>query len=253
MWCLACRADVAAELSLDSRHFRCARCGTELGTAAGALGAATPQAGDAERNARDLLARWSAENIIEPAPSARAGTSASEHARLQPPTVVEEQASRDMNRRDPSAQTDNVRRTRTDRKRRLDRKELEQGGDGDAMRPAAPPRANWGMAVGQVCAYLGIGLITCGTAVVLWGYFGGPAQYTPSGWLVTTIGQMFLFLGVVTLISNGMEQTSADVAARMEILGRRLIRIENLQRRHAVTGPHRRDKRRHEGSVSLDG
>jgi hypothetical protein len=93
-----------------------------------------------------------------------------------------------------------------------------------------------------VCAYLGIGLITCGTAVVVWGYFGGPAQYAPTGWLVTTIGQMFLFLGVVTLISSGMEQTAAEVASRMETLGARLVRIESLQ--HRLAGPHVRRRSR---------
>jgi hypothetical protein len=101
-----------------------------------------------------------------------------------------------------------------------------------------------------MCAYFGIGLITCGTAVVVWGYFGGPVNFAPTGWLITTIGQMFLFLGVVTLISSGMEQTTAEVAARMQILGERLIRIETLQRKHELAGPHQRRSKRRRGPSS---
>jgi hypothetical protein len=135
------------------------------------------------------------------------------------------------------------------RKRRIDPSErVESGRDSDIKETAGqfvvPRHSHWGMAIGQVCAYFGIGLITCGTAAVLWGYFGGPSNYAPTGWLVTTIGQMFLFLGVVTLISHGMEQTSSEVATRIERLGERMIRIEDLHRRHVATGPHRRKKRR---------
>src|SRR5262245_42005247 len=77
MWCPACRADVAAELSSDSRHFRCARCSTELGTAIGSLGAVLPSPSsptDAERNARELLARWNAQNSMTPPAITRSGS-----------------------------------------------------------------------------------------------------------------------------------------------------------------------------------
>jgi hypothetical protein len=37
---------------------------------------------------------------------------------------------------------------------------------------------------------------------------------------------MLLFLGVVTLVSAGMEQTTHEVARRIETLGQRLVRIE---------------------------
>ena len=105
------------------------------------------------------------------------------------------------------------------------------------------------MTVGQICAYFGIGLITCGTAVVLWAYFGGPMQFAPTGWLVTTVGQMFLFLGVVTLVSSGMEQTSAEVAARIDLLGQRLRRSERL---HGEAESHRRKRRRESVNDSND-
>ena len=72
MWCAACRADVAAELSADNRRMLCARCQSELGTAAGAMDR-TPSAvrsQDTERNARELLARWSTQHLLEPPISA---------------------------------------------------------------------------------------------------------------------------------------------------------------------------------------
>jgi hypothetical protein len=73
---------------------------------------------------------------------------------------------------------------------------------------------------------------------VLWAYFGGPASYAPTGWLTTMAGQMILILGVVTLVSGGMEQTNEDVRVRIERLGERMIRIEQLARDHALRGPN---------------
>src|SRR5689334_5908751 len=68
MWCAVCRADVAAELSADNRRMLCARCHAELGTAAGAM--ERPAAGlrtqETERSARELLARWSTQHLLEP-------------------------------------------------------------------------------------------------------------------------------------------------------------------------------------------
>lgn len=90
---------------------------------------------------------------------------------------------------------------------------------------------------GQLLAYGGVGLLTVGTALILSGYFGGPVKYAPTGWLVATIGQMFLFLGVVTLISGGMQQTTHEVGARVADLGSRLGRIEETTEL-ALHGPH---------------
>lgn len=123
----------------------------------------------------------------------------------------------------------------------------------DAAHPAVPaphadlssagqqPAGQWLNGVGQGLAYLGILGLTAGTSLVIVGYFGGPASYAPTGWLVATIGQMMLFLGVVTLVSNGMEHTSTEVrravdervgevTERLEKLGRRMIRIERGRR-----------------------
>jgi hypothetical protein len=89
----------------------------------------------------------------------------------------------------------------------------------------------------QILAYLGIICLTAGTCGVIVSYFGGPANYAPYGWLGATIGQMLLFLGIVTLISAGMEQTSqelrqavdqrmGEVTQRLDQIGTRIMRIE---------------------------
>ena len=92
---------------------------------------------------------------------------------------------------------------------------------------------------GQVLAYLGVGLITVGTTLVLWSYFKSPqhAQYAPTGWLICTVGQMLLFLGVTTLISGGMQQTSHEVTRRVEYIGDRMLRFEQSAEQ-LLRGPH---------------
>jgi hypothetical protein len=99
-------------------------------------------------------------------------------------------------------------------------------------------KTNWTYVLGQLLAYAGVALLTVGSTLVLWGYFGGPASYAPTGWLTTMAGQMILILGVVTLVSGGMEQTNEDVRVRIERLGERMIRIEQLARDHALRGPN---------------
>ena len=94
---------------------------------------------------------------------------------------------------------------------------------------AMPRKPNPGKAEsiwGQLLAYAGVGVLTVGTALVLWGHFGGPPQYAPTGWLVATAGQMLLFLGVVTLISGGMQQTTHEVTSRVEYIGSLMLRYE---------------------------
>ena len=97
-------------------------------------------------------------------------------------------------------------------------------------------RSNLTSITGQFLAYLGVLGLTIGTAMVIYGHFGGYSQYTPTGWLVTTVAQMMLFLGVINLVSGGMEQTSTDVSQRMEYLGAQLMRIEQVTE-EALRGP----------------
>src|SRR5262249_59127721 len=93
--------------------------------------------------------------------------------------------------------------------------------------PQEDKSSKWVTLVGQIFAYVGVGGLTLGSVLVLMGYFGGPPSYATTGWLVTTAGQMLLFLGVITLVSGGMEQTTQEVARRIDTIGERLVRIEH--------------------------
>jgi len=107
-----------------------------------------------------------------------------------------------------------------------------------AIEQPQPQRINWTVMAGQLCAYGGVGLLTCGTVLVLSGYFGGPSNYAPTGWLVAAVGQMLLFLGVVTLVSGGMEQTVDEVAWRIDFLAERIVHLEHMV--EAQEARHRR-------------
>ena len=95
----------------------------------------------------------------------------------------------------------------------------------------ADKSTRWVTLVGQIFAYIGVAGLTVGTSLILMGYFGGPVNYATTGWLVATAGQMLLFLGVITLVSGGMEQTTQEVARRIDTLGERLVRIEQAAER----------------------
>ena len=92
----------------------------------------------------------------------------------------------------------------------------------------APRRSNLTSVTGQFLAYLGVLGLTIGTAMVIYGHFGGYSEYTPTGWLVTTVAQMLLFLGVINLVSGGIEQNNDDVSRRINMLGEQLLRIEQV-------------------------
>jgi hypothetical protein len=97
--------------------------------------------------------------------------------------------------------------------------------------------ANWSSMAGQFLAYAGVLGLTAGACLVVWSYFGGPANYAPMGWLLATAGQMLLFFGVVTLVSGGLEQTTEQVNKRIEQLGDHIIRIEQAAREISLRGP----------------
>ena len=101
---------------------------------------------------------------------------------------------------------------------------------------SSPKRSNLTSVTGQFLAYLGVLGLTIGTAIVIYGHFGGYAEYTPTGWLVTTVAQMLLFLGVINLVSGGIEQTNEDVSRRINTLGEQLMRIEQVTS-DAIRGP----------------
>ena len=80
--------------------------------------------------------------------------------------------------------------------------------------------------IGQSLAYIGVLGLTAGGCLVVYGYFGGHPQYIPTGWLVTMVSQMLLFLGVINLVTGGMEQSTAQLNARIDDLSDQLLRIE---------------------------
>lgn len=88
------------------------------------------------------------------------------------------------------------------------------------------PSGNAESILGHLIAYLGVLGLTIGGILIVWSYFGGPENYAPTGWFITTIGQMLLFLGVVTLVSKGLEQTTVEVTRRVDSLGEQLSRLE---------------------------
>jgi hypothetical protein len=88
------------------------------------------------------------------------------------------------------------------------------------------PRSNMTTIIGQSLAYIGVISLLVGTSMVILGHFGGESEYTPTGWLVTTVAQMLLFLGIINLVSGGMEQHNDEVARRIHSLSEHLVRIE---------------------------
>jgi hypothetical protein len=96
--------------------------------------------------------------------------------------------------------------------------------------PASPP-IPWIATAGHLMAYGGVGGLTFGAVLVLWSYFGGPAHFAPTGWLLTTVGQMLLFLGMVTLVAGSLERVAADMDRRYRQFAEQLDRLEALHRR----------------------
>lgn len=263
MWCAACRADVAAELSADNRRMLCARCHSELGTAVGALDrVAGSRSQDTERNARELLARWSTQHLLDPPlvattpldlvtttetatkPAARNEAAIAvprsvvvspEQAQTGAPSVKPADRPKASHRRPSDDDGPDVppRRRKARRPRLADSPEPApaSGPTPDemvrlAVQNPAVRAGNWTTSAGQLCAYGGVALLTLGTVMVLSGYFGIEANYAPTGWLVATVGQMLLFLGVVTLVSGGMEQTVDEVTWRIDHLAEQILHLE---------------------------
>lgn len=279
MFCPRCRADVAAELSTDNRRLLCARCSTELGLATGLAhpGAGRRHSAEIQHESRELLARWKAETpakvqVMKPAtalPERSVGADAEllsagdaavtwrideSHSGQATPPVSGLRAEQPSDFSATGGDATRQPRRPGKRRRRL-RKPANgpQSGDSLTTAPSIPRSAlNWTILSGQLCSYGGVGLSTCGTALVLWAYFGGPEAYAPGGWLLTTFGQMTLFLGVVMLISGGMEQTQREVVQRIEQLGDRLLRMEFAHGPHDLQGPHFARQRRPEHATEQE-
>ncbi len=244
MWCECCRADVAAELSLDHRRYSCTRCGTDLGHTAGMSGRPTmPRVADSERDARDLLARWSAISVLEPLQhtnvvdtvASQSGPNQASTVRLPAPPAPNPNLidTIEIAAETPNTESEhNIDRPRRRKRRRRD----EASADVVAMHaePSSPTvRFSWSQLAGHLAAYGGVGLLSVGMTLVIWSYFGGPPAYAPTGWLLTTVGQMLLYLGVVTLVASGLEQTTDAVTLQMRQMGDKLERLEVASRRQS--------------------
>jgi hypothetical protein len=273
MWCPSCKADVAAEVAADNRRVRCATCGAEISASAAFTGLAkTREARDllerwaserkvdtppprSERNPHrspagmdgTLIAGVSLEAEAPPAPLLREERGSASSAGMQ-----SEQArpvpGRQAYRVDPSQA---IHGPASRSHRASQRRESPRLHRQHEFSDASPhfdiqgsllgndrKKTNWTTVIGQLVAYAGVALLTVGTTLIVWSYFGGPANYAPTGWLTTTAGQMLLFLGVVTLVSGGMEQTTEEVRTRIERLGERIIRIEQIAREQSLSGPN---------------
>ncbi|WP_339909766.1 hypothetical protein [Symmachiella dynata] len=104
-------------------------------------------------------------------------------------------------------------------------------------KPAAKRGGGSLMVLGQILAYIGVLSLTIGSTFVLWGFFGDKPHYAPMGWLVLTAGQMLLFLGIVTIVSGGIEQTTSTVDIQFTALNEQILRIEQAVHSQTATGP----------------
>jgi hypothetical protein len=252
MWCAQCQADVAAEVTPDNRRILCAACGSAIEHSPALRAAAKT------REARELLTRWSSGQMFDPyGPSS--GISGSPSPARKPEAsaaIVSETADGVWRRIDcPAAAAPNHAAEAESaaslsgheegpslspkatagvplRSRERPAPETDWTGSGRKARK----KSNGAALTGQLLAYGGVLGLTVGTTMVIWGYYGGAAQVAPTGWLVNTVGQMLLFLGVVTLVSGGMETTSDEVTGRVEELNERLSAIELILERQAERG-----------------
>jgi len=262
MWCQKCQAEVAAMASSDNERVYCTACGTEL--ARPATGTQTEVAhetgqGRTLRDPRDLLARWAREDALEslditpPAPREAAAQRKQtlrfdgSHPSVAPahPAFVERTVAQHPSPVTPSPAP-------VEKLASAPRDVIvhqAHGPNPPHFLPApvslADKSSKWVTLAGQLFAYIGVGGLTVGTVLVLMGYFGGPASYATTGWLITTAGQMLLFLGVVTLVSGGMEQTTQEVARRIDTIGERLVRIEHAAWNGKPESPHESGEARH--------
>lgn len=271
MWCPQCQADVATEVAADGQALLCTACGGEIRKVF------APSLHPETRSARELLQRWAADELLDdtatpdpPAPAnpdrpsakplrgaAHEGATA-DRAEPRP----DRKTSKQKFRIDGAHSRDEVvgRHTtpehspspgRSPQPAALAAQPLPAGYRQDAGHQSlpsphfnvqaaaqAPPRSGRSESLwGQLLAYAGVGVLTIGTVLVLWGHFAGQGNYASTGWLIATGGQMLLFLGVVTLVSGGMQQTTHEVTQRVEYLGERMIRIEQSTR-DLLQGPH---------------
>lgn len=257
MWCPTCQKDVATQSSTDGVGLICRECRDPIDVALSS---------DLDtRSARELLERWSQEDLLEPpaedslddelaGPSDSASAASHEPAEPQPPHKAAKPKFRVDGAHAPiGGPSADIKGPKPPKGRRTAQAQAPRPARRQDVAHLNVPAPHFSMEAyisaagkspgsseslwGQILAYLGVGLLTIGTTLVLWGYFGGPVNYAPTGWLVTTAGQMLLFLGVVTLVSGGMQQTTHEVSQRVTYLGEHMLRIEEATQQ-VLQGPH---------------
>ncbi|MFK7778126.1 MAG: hypothetical protein QM501_08400 [Gimesia sp.] len=245
-----CQSDVAAEVSADSKRVHCAICSNDLGSTAAS------RISDKTQEARELLARWSNREVLDPyGPLTQSelrpkSTSSlfdqSENRQLEPkprsftkpeqkieqPTAYQTPIAEEPSQENTYPADENNSETSMEQ---LESVSFQQSSvlqkqtefqNVQTLIEEDDQRPNWLGLVGQLMAYGGVAVLTIGTTLVLWGYYGGPANYVSTGWLISTAGQMLLFLGVITLVSAGMEQASTSVSRRIDLLSQRILLFE---------------------------
>ena len=270
MWCQTCESDVATEVAADGQSLLCVSCRSKVQrltapslhpdirrareildrlsaaaapTAAtdGALNSTGEPASASEQTTEDepvelddVLAAVTSDLETDDEPAAESTTPTPKQFRIDGshPTA-------DVARSHVGHDLDQPANSSPARARRNDDPHASLPAPHFDVQPARPrPAAGRGeTAWGQLLAYAGVAVLTIGTALVVWGYLGGPETYAPTGWLVATIGQMLLLLGVVTLVAGGMQQTTHEVSSRVAHLNGRVIRVEQTAN-EILRGPH---------------
>ncbi len=260
MWCPHCQADVAAEVSQDGQSLCCTACEGVIRQVF------APSLHPRTQSARELLERWASDDLLnseitdEPSDLPETPSTIPAVEETQDGPQVEEPPSEKTYRVDAAhphglpAPNEQVprgihhhggsRSSSEQNTSHMVRRNDETHGsihkphfDVSATLRTAPKTGRGESLWGQLLAYAGVGVLTLGTVLVLWGHFGNIENYSSLGWLVATAGQMLLFLGVITLVSGGMQQTTHAVTERVEMIGEQISRIEQSTQA-LLHGPH---------------
>jgi len=254
MWCSHCDSDVATELAKDGQSLVCTTCGHTVEESF------RPSLHPETQAARDLLKNWAdelnqeeshSEALEEPPkpktkPKFRVDQAHESHAPKRPHSGQKRPHASvgPAESEQPPAESAEVQRSEPTAEDYVERAMQRREDASHASVPAPhfdpralPQRTGRGEVIwGQLMAYAGVGVLTVGSVLVLWGYFGNIESYASTGWLVTTAGQMLLLLGMVTLVGGGMQQATHEVSTRIENLGGRITRIEESTQ--ILRGPH---------------
>lgn len=259
MWCEACHSDTTARVSIDNTSLHCATCGGEIRSTA----AAAPKANVVHPH--DVLARWARDELLS-GPNRQPAPAASQKLTSEPIVQPVPVAQRESDRTD-AAKTHVAAEYRHPVDRLLageyptdqQHTDFAEGHESFACSPVSQrsivtsehslstqratldaQRAEWLATAGQYLAYAGVAVLTVGGGIVLWSHFAAVPAVTPTGWLLCLLGQMLLFLGVVTLVAAGLEQIRGEVRHQYQQIAAILERQSNVAiHRESTESPDR--------------